>query len=108
MDEKDRLGENLRQRERAEEERYFAEREKALIEKLRQSKATLQEQEIRELARLRCPKDGERLSAVTVHDVTVDECPSCGGMWLDKGELEQLANREHDSWLGHFFRRRKA
>jgi uncharacterized protein len=24
------------------------------------------------------------------HLVTVDECPSCGGYWLDPGELEQI------------------
>ena len=38
-DEKDRLGDKLRDKERGEEEKYFREREKALLEKLRQKKA---------------------------------------------------------------------
>jgi len=23
-------------------------------------------------------------------EVKIDECPECGGIWLDKGELDQL------------------
>lgn len=26
-------------------------------------------------------------------DVTVDECPNCGGLWLDAGELGQIRNQ---------------
>ncbi len=26
----------------------------------------------------------------TVAEIEVDVCPSCGGLWLDKGELERL------------------
>lgn len=106
-DEKDRLGDKLRQKEKAEEDRFFAERDKALIEKLRREKSAAELQEIRELARMRCPKCGERLTPVQHLDVTVDECPNCHGMWLDKGELEMLAGRERDSWLGRFFYRPK-
>src|SRR5262249_50547377 len=108
MDEKDRLGDKLREREKAEEDRYFAEREKAVLDKLRQSQGAVQEQEIRELARMRGPKDGARLATHDHHGVTVEECPSCGGMWLDKGELQTVAQRERDSWLGRLFYRPKA
>ena len=27
--------------------------------------------------------------------VMVDECPSCGGFWLDAGELEQIRSERH-------------
>lgn len=37
-DEKNRLGDKLRDKERAEEDRFFREREKAAIEKLRQKR----------------------------------------------------------------------
>ena len=37
-----------------------------------------------------CPIDGERLAKEIVMSVIVDRCPSCGGVWLDGGELEQL------------------
>jgi hypothetical protein len=36
MDEKDRLGAKLREKEKAEEDRYFAQRDRELIEKLKQ------------------------------------------------------------------------
>lgn len=35
-----------------------------------------------------CPKDGETMSRITLGAVAVDRCPSCGGVWLDAGELE--------------------
>jgi Zn-finger nucleic acid-binding protein len=37
-----------------------------------------------------CPIDGERLVKEIVMSVIVDRCPSCHGVWLDGGELEQL------------------
>ena len=104
-DEKDRFGEKLRQKEKADEDRFFAERDKALLEKLRREKTSAQLQEIRELARMRCPKDGERLVPVDEHGVIVEECPTCHGMWVDQGELDKIASRERDSWLGRFFYR---
>ncbi len=40
---------------------------------------------------MRCPCDNAALeSQVYEGDVKVDVCPSCQGMWLDKGELEQI------------------
>ena len=39
MDEKDHLGEKLKLKERAEEDRYFAERDRELIAKLKQAQA---------------------------------------------------------------------
>ncbi len=107
VDEKDRFGDKLRQKEKADEDRFFAERDKALLEKLRQQRTAGESAELRDLVRMRCPKCGERLVTVDEHGVTVDECPSCHGMWLDRGELQTIAKREHDSWLGRFFYRPK-
>lgn len=40
---------------------------------------------------LNCPRDGAALVAAKYEgDVTVDRCPTCGGIWLDQGELEQI------------------
>lgn len=40
---------------------------------------------------LQCPRDGATLVATKYEgDVTVDRCPTCGGIWLDQGELEQV------------------
>jgi hypothetical protein len=106
-DEKDRFGEKLKDKQRAEEDRFFSERDKAALEKLRAAQRTANEDQVRELARERCPRCGERLALVKHHGVQIDECPAGHGMWLDQGELEQLANRERDSWLGRFFYRPK-
>lgn len=35
-----------------------------------------------------CPIDGNDLQKQVLHGVMVDRCPSCGGVWLDGGELE--------------------
>ena len=37
-----------------------------------------------------CPIDGQRLSKEIVMSVIVDRCPTCRGVWLDGGELEQM------------------
>jgi ribosomal protein L37AE/L43A len=37
-----------------------------------------------------CPIDGQRLVKEIVLSVIVDRCPTCRGVWLDGGELEQL------------------
>jgi hypothetical protein len=104
MNEKDPFGDKLRERERAEEDVYFAKRDRALVEKLRQQGEAGREVALQESARGRCPRCGERLTHRVVEDVEVDECASQHGMWLDRGELEVLSRREGESWLGRFFR----
>jgi Zn-finger nucleic acid-binding protein len=37
-----------------------------------------------------CPRDGAQLVEVERDGVTIDACPKCRGIWLDRGELEQL------------------
>lgn len=40
---------------------------------------------------MHCPKcTGSDLAATTVHDVTVDRCPACSGIWFDERELPRL------------------
>jgi hypothetical protein len=105
--EKDRLGDKLRDVERGREDQYFAHRDRELVEKLKRSKQAETEATLKELARMRCPKCGERLQQRTVHEITLDECPSCGGIWLDMGEFEELASRESEGWFGRLLRTRK-
>src|SRR5262245_56780513 len=106
-DEKDRWGDKLRQKEHAEEERYFADREKALVAKLRGELSAQQVDEVREIAKGRCPKDLAKLVAADRHGVTVDECPTCHGMWLEHRELERVPQGERESWLGRLLQRPK-
>lgn len=40
---------------------------------------------------MQCPRDGaELLSERYEADVVVDRCPSCDGVWLQRGELEAI------------------
>ncbi|RMH80889.1 MAG: hypothetical protein D6674_02305 [Acidobacteria bacterium] len=40
---------------------------------------------------MRCPRCVDvELSEVQRYGVLVDVCPSCGGIWLDKGELSKI------------------
>ncbi|AFV75965.1 zf-TFIIB domain-containing protein [Thermus oshimai] len=37
-----------------------------------------------------CPNCGVGMKEVERRGVLLDVCPQCGGVWLDKGELEKL------------------
>ena len=39
-----------------------------------------------------CPVDGTPLVEMVKNGVTIDVCPECKGVWLDRGELEKLIN----------------
>ena len=46
---------------------------------------------------MKCPIDNIEMHSRTYEgSVEIDECPSCQGIWLDKGELEKIEEtREH-------------
>ena len=79
------------------EEEYFLRQE---MEKRREAvkakQAELAEEERnrqKETHWMRCAKCGAELQEVEFKGVKVDKCFSCGGVYLDDGELEQLAGR---------------
>ena len=97
MSDKDRLGQKLRDKEKAEEDRYFAEADKQKLEAMRQ--------EGKEPPPLGlCPKCGVALEAREKQDVAIDVCPQCSGVWLDRGELEEIMEREDENWLTRLIR----
>lgn len=49
---------------------------------------------------MRCPNDGSRLVEVERADVLVDACPTCRGVWLDRGELDKILVRERELMKG--------
>ncbi len=104
MQEKDPFSDKLKEKERAEENLYFAKRDRELLEKLRGKDDAAGAAALREAAKGRCPKCGEPLAHRTIDAVQIDECPACKGLWLDAGELEALSKREKESFLGKFFR----
>jgi Zn-finger nucleic acid-binding protein len=43
---------------------------------------------------MQCPVCDERLREVEKYGVMIDLCPSCKGIWLDRGELEKIVGLE--------------
>jgi len=39
---------------------------------------------------MKCPNDGAEMDHVSRQGVEIDHCPRCGGIWLDRGELDHL------------------
>ena len=104
MDEKDRLGDKLRDAEKGREDQYFAQRDRELLAKLKSEKAHEVEAVIKHAAHMRCPKCGDGLRAVTRHEVVLDECPACHGMWVTPAELERVAARETEPGVSRWLR----
>ena len=98
-DSKDRLGKRLHEKGKGEEDRYYQERDREAIERLKRNRVM----GVDESAKGHCPRCGAVLNAVQIHGVEVMQCPVDCGTWLDKGALEVVARREHDSWLGRLF-----
>jgi Zn-finger nucleic acid-binding protein len=40
-----------------------------------------------------CPVDGATLVPVERQGIEIDHCPTCRGVWLDRGELDKLIER---------------
>ncbi|MBS1678794.1 MAG: zf-TFIIB domain-containing protein [Actinobacteria bacterium] len=49
---------------------------------------------------LTCPKCGGEMRAHQRNGVTIEQCRKCHGIFLDRGEFEQLLSRE-TSFLGN-------
>ncbi len=43
---------------------------------------------------MKCPVDDTTLAISDRHGIEIDYCPSCRGVWLDRGELEKVIERE--------------
>jgi hypothetical protein len=80
------------------EEEYFHKRDQELIAKRRaEAEAKRREEERqsqRELHHMHCPKCGARLVEERYHEVAVDRCTECRGIWFDAGEAESLLDKE--------------
>jgi uncharacterized protein len=42
---------------------------------------------------MNCPTDGTQLAIADRQGIEIDYCPSCRGVWLDRGELDKLIER---------------
>lgn len=88
------------------EEEHFVkvefERRRKMAEELSARLAAEERARLKEQHWMRCPKDGSELVETELRGVKVDLCPTCGGMWLDAGELDALAEGDRTGVLGSF------
>ena len=47
---------------------------------------------------MQCPVDGNTLLLSERQGVEIDYCPQCRGVWLDRGELDKLLERDEAEW----------
>jgi|SRR5262249_19788982 Zn-finger nucleic acid-binding protein len=97
-DEKDRFGETMKLVERAKEDIYFAERDRELIEKLKEQLQKVDKQK----SKIHCPKCPGLLENYTFRGFALDRCQNCGGIWMDKGELEAIVRTVTRGPLGYW------
>ena len=92
---------DLEDRGRALENEYFRRKEQELIEKM---KAKISSGEARN-TELQCPKCDGKLHETNYENVKIDVCDKCTGVWLDAGELAQIAHHDENkgSWLDKYF-----
>ena len=81
------------------EEEYFAREELKRREQAKIKKTHEERERLKALHWMRCPKCGSELHEVSFRDVSIDRCEDCGGVFLDRGELEQLSGSE-DNVIG--------
>jgi Zn-finger nucleic acid-binding protein len=49
------------------------------------------------MASFTCPVDGTVLVPIERSGIEIDHCPSCRGVWLDRGELDKIVERSATS-----------
>jgi uncharacterized protein len=93
------------ERKKAQEDEYFVKKERELLAKLKAKQEAESQAAIKNAAHMTCPKCGEPLKARSFQKIEIDQCTGCNGIWLDAGEMEQVAGKESDSWLGRFWQK---
>ncbi len=93
------------ERKKAQEDEYFVKKEREQLAKLRAKQQAATEETAKKPAHMKCPKCGEPLKARSFQKIEIDQCTGCGGIWLDPGELETVAEKESGSWLGKFWQK---
>ena len=77
------------------EEEYFvreeAEKKRRLALEAKRQLAADERKRLKELHHMHCPKCGMPMQTVRHGVLTVDTCFSCGGIFLDKGEIDVIA-----------------
>jgi len=96
---------------RGRENDWFRQNEEKLIEAARKKRETAEvarqtadAEERRRAHWQKCPKCGSDMKVEKVSGIEIEKCPSCEGIFFDRGELEELLLKQEKERRG-FFRR---
>jgi Zn-finger nucleic acid-binding protein len=93
------------ERKKAQEEEYFVRKEQEALAKLKEKQQGEAKESLQKTCHMRCPKCGEPLKERSFQKVAVDQCTGCHGIWLDAGEIDEVAGKEGSGWLGRFWQK---
>jgi len=87
------------------EEEYFKRQDMELLARRKaeadRQRAAREKDERRQAHFMKCPKCGGDLATENYHNIQVDRCGDCRGVWFDAGEVESLVDKPGGS--GGFF-----
>lgn len=91
---------DIKDRGQALENDYFHRKEQELIAKM---KSKIEDDNAKRLG-IKCPKCDGVLIEADFDKIKIDVCDKCSGVWLDAGELTQIADKDDGSgWFGKLF-----
>ena len=92
----------LDDRGRALENEYFRRKEQELLEKMKQKLNS----EGSHATEMKCPRCDGTLVETDYENIAIDVCNKCMGVWLDEGEIAQIAAKEEETggWFGKLLR----
>ena len=85
------------------EDEYFAREEREKLEKQRAAALKTAQETERKTHYMKCPKCGHDLKTEEFHDIQIDRCPNCHGVWFDAGEVDTIIAHEDKGLLGRVF-----
>ncbi|MFN7971904.1 MAG: zf-TFIIB domain-containing protein [Acidobacteriota bacterium] len=97
--------------EKTREDEWFQKFEQELIRDARRKREqdaaraqTEEDEKLKALHFMRCPKCGAQMAALDLEGVSVDKCSRCEGIFFDRGELDELLLKHKDEQKGIFRR----
>jgi len=84
------------------EDAYFHQKDAELLSR-RRAELDAQRRDTT-IGKIKCPRCGSEMNEVAIEHIKVDRCTGCGGVFLDKGELEILTHGKSGGFFKRFFR----
>jgi uncharacterized protein len=85
------------------EEAYFHHKDAELLARKRAQLDALRNASRGET--MKCPRCGSQMNELVIEHVKIDRCGACGGVFLDKGELEILTHAKSAGFFKRLFGR---